>query len=130
MIDAIGEILARSPGAMQAAEIVDELRRSGVRAEEFEVLGRLREMQTTGWVRMERNRWRLLRAPKSPDGDSRRKNVDQEQGDSRFVAGSVKGGRSSSLSNGVQSRRWGVFRKLCHYYVDCLVQEEAPQLKG
>ena len=63
MIEEILRLLANTPGHQTSAELCDSLRRSGLRAEEYQVVEQLRRLQRDGFVRLEGTRWRLLRLP-------------------------------------------------------------------
>jgi hypothetical protein len=61
MREEILQLLANVPGLQTSAELCDSLRRSGLRAEEYQVVEQLRRLQRDGFVRLEGMRWRLLR---------------------------------------------------------------------
>src|SRR5712691_8572697 len=63
MLEEILQLLTNAPGLQTAAELCDSLRRSGLRAEEYQVVEQLRRLQRDGFVRLEGTRWRLLRMP-------------------------------------------------------------------
>lgn len=135
MTERILQMLALAPGPQTAMEICDALRRSGCKAEEFEVIESLRRLQRDGFVRLEGTRWRLLKLPKDfgvhaeskPPGSSVFPPQDRQ---------STTTGKSTTISpppiapRSAPASHWALFRRLCRYYMDCLVQDEAPQLKA
>lgn len=130
MTEAILHILALAPGPQTTSEILDSLRREGLRTEEFQVAQQLRDLQKQSLVRLDGTRWRLLNAP-------------QENRSGPLGVSAVGSGSSpqplpilrfrpseGSLSVPQPVGRWALFRRLCRYYMDCLLQDEAPQLRA
>ena len=122
-----------APGLQTSAELCDSLRRSGLRAEEYQVAEQLRRLQRDGFVRLEGVRWRLLRMPSNV-------NVAPNSRPQASLA-PVKIDSSSAPSNRAvaplppmlplqPTGRWVLFRRLCRYYMDCLLQDEAPKLRA
>jgi very-short-patch-repair endonuclease len=110
------------------------MRSSGLKIEEFEVVERLRRLQKEGVVRLEGTRWRLLKRPEGvPIGPDVK--VKQPSSALAIGAGAPSSAGQTSVSPqlvappAVPPGRWGLFRRLCRYYMDCLLQEEAPQLR-
>lgn len=129
----IVEALALAPGPQTAADLRDSVRRTGLKVEEFEVLQELRRLQSQGVVRLEGVRWRLLMMPAGISTTTPAKN--------RFPAPpSGSGTMANSPTKGVSpnavapppgtSGRWAKLRAMCRYYMDCLLQDEAPQLRA
>jgi very-short-patch-repair endonuclease len=133
MTDLLLNALALAPGPQTAPELRDALRRSGLKFEEFEVLQELRRLQNQGVVRVERTRWRLLKMPANvkttpppqkpipllPGGGAATANARTTVVISPVIA-------PPPAPNG----RWAQFRAMCRYYMDCLLQDEAPQLRA
>src|SRR5215470_12795728 len=126
MLEAILQLLANAPGLQTAAELCDALRRGGLRAEEYQVVEQLRRLLRDGFVRLEGIRWRLLRMPPNVSVASH----------SRFQAplAPTKTDSSSASPNHAVAPlppmlslhitgRWALFRRLCRYYMDCLLQD-------
>src|SRR5436190_20442677 len=123
--------LSVAPGPQTATELRDALRRSGLKFEEFEVLQELRRLQNQGVVRVEGTRWRLLQMPaNSKNTPARRKPSPLPDG------AATMDGRTNAVISPViapppaPAGRWAQFRAMCHYYMDCLLQDEAPQLRA
>jgi len=134
MTDQLLNILALAPGPQTATELRDALKRGGLKVEEFQVLQELRRIQNEGFVRLEGTRWRLLKMPPditvsppqrmpapmpAPGGPVSRISA----------AGSVRPTPGIALPP-EPAGRYALFRRLCRYYMDCLLQEEAPQLRA
>ena len=125
--------LAIAPGPQTAAELCDSLRRAGTKAEEFQVLEQLRQLQSNGFVRLEGMRWRLLKPP--PDANTApntRPKIPRGPVKARFDA-AYTGQTMVPLPRVSPSHgpsRWALFRRLCRYYMDCLLQDEAPRLRA
>lgn len=135
MTEPILQTLAVAAGPQTASEITDALRRTHRRVEEFQVVEHLRQLQQDGFVRLEGVRWRLLKLPPNFTVHTQSKRetalVSQPQGGS---SGSAMGSQNNLLIPVAPPQphagRWACFRRLCCYYMDCLVQDEAPQLKA
>lgn len=136
MDEQILEVLALAPGPQTDAEICEALRRCGEKAERFRVIERLRRLQEDGFVRLEGVRWHVLRLPPELE-------VTVKSDAVGAVVRSHRGLRTTHaltstevfpLSSVTRQRsvgsRWALFRRLCRYYMDCLIQDEAPQLKA
>lgn len=127
--------LSTAPGPMSASQLRDSLRRGGSRVEEFQVTEKLRELQRAGFVTLERrtNHWKIVGLPPGFNPESNfpatgvRPKVNKEgtQGTPSTHASSMP---IAPPANHVG--RWKTFRRLCHYYMDYLLQDEAPQLRG
>jgi very-short-patch-repair endonuclease len=133
MTDSLLNVLALAHGPQTAAELCDALRRHRQKVEEFEVLQELRRLQNTGIVRLEGTRWRLLKMPANI------KTTPPPQKSSPMLsagsAATVDGRTNAVISQVVAppsapTGRWVRFRAMCRYYMDCLLQDEAPQLRA
>lgn len=134
MTDRIVHLLATAPGPQTAAEVRDSMRRCGSKIEEFEVVERLRHLQKQGVVRLEGTRWRLLKIPEGlptqPGAKLKKPNCAPVPGfGDLYSAGQTCAFPQPVAPPPVPPGRWGLFRRLCRYYMDCLLQEEAPQLR-
>ena len=127
------QLLAIVPGPQTAAELCDALRRRGLKVEEFQLVEQLRRLQRDGYVRLEGIRWRLLKMPmdvhlarnplpKVPAAPVRVLSIGASQG--QQVA------HVPVISPPLPAGRWALFRRLCRYYMDCLLQDEAPRLRA
>lgn len=134
MTERILQTLALAPTPLTSAEICDALRCGGSKVEEFEVIQQLRVLQRDGLVQFAGVRWRLLKLPpdfrvvpqsKRATCTTSRKNSLRE-GPATNLGGVTIPLAPPALIGG----RWAFFRRLCRYYIDCLVQDEAPQLKA
>lgn len=133
MTDALLNALATAPGPQTAAELCDAVRRTGRKVEEFEVLQELRRQQSQGVARLDGTRWRLLKMPA---------NTSMSSPQQRPVLSPPAGGEAAAekRTKAVISKvlapppapagRWGQFRAMGRYYMDCLLQDESPDLKG
>jgi hypothetical protein len=125
--------LANAPGPQTAAELCDVLHRGGLKVEEFQLVEQLRRLQRDGYVRLEGIRWRLLKIP--PDVSLAGKPLLKV---SAAPVGVVSSGASQGqqvthvpvISPSLPGSRWALFRRLCRYYMDCLLQDEAPRLRA
>jgi hypothetical protein len=133
MIDALLNVLAIAPGPQTATELCDSLRRHHQKLEEFEVLHELRRLQNTGIVRLEGTRWRLLKMPatiKTTPPPSKPSPL------SPFTGATNMDGQTNAVifqaivPPPAPTGRWAKFRAMCRYYMDCLLQDEAPQLRA
>lgn len=133
MTDALLNVLALAPGPQTAAELRDALRHHHQKIEEFEVLQELRRLQNTGAVRVEGTRWRLLKMPANIKTTHEPRNPSPlPQAGS---AATVEGRTNAVISHVIAPPptpvgRWAQFRAMCRYYMDCLLQDEAPQLRS
>lgn len=133
MTEHILKFMAIAPGPQTATELWDSLQRSNVKTEEFQVVRQLRLLQRDGFVRLEGIRWRLLKVPSniSVAPDARPQVL---LAPSKTVSRSSSPGQkiiyAQSLSPPQAASRWALFRRMCHYYMDCLLQDEAPQLRA
>src|SRR5947209_1527139 len=122
-----------APGPQTAVELCDSLRHRGLKVEEFQLLERLRRLQRDGFVRLEGIRWRLLKMP--ADGNLARGPQPKVSAPLIEVAPQVVSlgqnaehiPRESPLQ---PTGRWAFFRRLCRYYMDYLLQDEAPKLRA
>ena len=133
MTDQIIRALALAPGSQTAAELHDALKRNGIRIEEFQILQELRRLQGDGIVRIEGTRWQLLELPTgiSVASAARGSNLTRSQITPSGISTATVNTMSPSISPPPPPvGRWGLFRRLCRYYMDCLLQEEAPQLRS
>ena len=133
MTDALLTALAVAPGPQAAADLRDALRRSGLKVEEFEVLQELRRLQNQGFVRVEGTRWRLLKMPDNIKATPppRKPFPLPPAGGAVTVDRPTKAVISKANAPPAASTgRWGQFRAMCRYYMDCLLQDEAPQLRA
>jgi very-short-patch-repair endonuclease len=132
MTDPLLQALALAPGPQTAADLRDALRRDGQKFDEFQVLQELRRLQQGGAVRLEGTRWRLLKSPAtitipqpkttvqpSPDPDNQTATPTHSSGPASQIIAPPP----------APAGRWALFRRFCRYYMDCLLQEEAPQLR-
>jgi hypothetical protein len=133
MTDTLLNILAVAPGPQTAVELCDAMRRSGAKVDQFELLQELRRLQSQDIVRVEGTRWRMLRMPSNIKATSppRIPFLPQPTG------GAASAGKRTNPipSQGMAPRpaptgRWTQFRAIGRYYMDCLLQDEAPDLKG
>ncbi len=133
MADALLNILALAAGPQTAVELRDAVRRSGLKVEEFEVLQELRRLQNQDVVRLEGTRWRLLKLPANINTTPppRKPSLLVPAGGAATV-----GRRTNAVISRViappaaPAGRWAQFRAMCRYYMDCLLQDEAPQLRA
>ena len=134
MIDHLLKALALAPGPQTASDLRDALRRGGLKVEEFEVLQELRRLQNQESVRLEGTRWRLLKMPAglttTPSRKYRRRCQRSGSG-----AAANDSGQKDKLPTVIApppapAGRWMQFRAICRYYMDCLLQDEAPQLRA
>jgi len=133
MLEDILQLLAHAPGPQTAAQLCDSLRRRGVKVEEFQLVEQLRRLQRDGYVRLEGIRWLLLKMP--TDVHLARNPLHKVP---IAPVGVVSGGTSQGqqvthipvISPPFPIGRWALFRRLCRYYMDCLLQDEAPRLRA
>jgi very-short-patch-repair endonuclease len=133
MTDALLNVLALAPGPQTAPELRDALRRQGKKVEEFEVLQELRRLQNTGIVRLEGTRWRLLKMPANikTAHEPRKPSPLRRAGGTTTVDGRTNAVISPVIAPpSAPAGRWAQFRAMCRYYMDCLLQDEAPQLRA
>jgi very-short-patch-repair endonuclease len=136
MTEQLLQTLAIAPGPQTGTELCDSLRRTGSRAEEFQIIECLRRLQKDGLVQLERrtNRWRLLRLPPDFKPTHNPPAVFSRPGQVSAQPGSHTVKQQPSpvavVSPPVPAGRWALFRRLCRYYMDCLLQDEAPQLRA
>jgi very-short-patch-repair endonuclease len=133
MNDPLLNALALAPGPQTSAELHEAVRRNGVKVEEFEILQDLRRLQNQGVVRIEGIRWRLLKMPGSIQATPLLGKTFPLS--SVSTAASVPVHTSAVISPALAPRsaptsRWTQFRAMCRYYMDCLLQDEAPQLRA
>jgi len=133
MIGVLINVLALAPGPQTAAEMRDAVRRSGLKVEEFEVLQELRQLKSQGIVRVEGTRWRLLKMPANIKITPAKPKPSSLPPSGGVVSvNEVK--RATTIPVVAQpsapAGRWALFRRLCRYYMDCLLQDEAPQLRA
>jgi len=132
MTDALLNAIALAPGSQTAAELRDAVRRTGPKVEEFEVLQELRRLQNQGVVRLEGTRWRLLKLPANIKTSAPRK-LSQLPPISSTVSVNKPSTAVASpaiMPPSAPAGRWSQFRAMCRYYMDCLLQDEAPQLRA
>src|SRR6266702_734612 len=133
MTEQILKLMAIAPGPQTAADLCDSLRRGGVKTEEFQLVEQLRRLQRDGFVRLEGIRWRLLKVlPKvsvTPNSRSQATlapvKIDSQSAPSRHTIAPLP-----PVSPPQAAGRWALFRRMCRYYMDCLLQDEAPQLRA
>lgn len=133
MTDLLLNALALAPGPQTAAELRDAGRRSGLKVEEFEVLQELRWLQNQGIVRVEGTRWRLLKMPANIKTTPAPRNTSPlpPAGSAATVDRQTNEVISPIIGPPCgPAGRWAQFRAMCHYYMDCLLQDEAPQLRA
>jgi very-short-patch-repair endonuclease len=133
MIDPLLNTLALAPGPQTAAELRDSVRRSGLKVEEFEVLQELRRLQAQGVVRVEGTRWRLLKMPANitTTPPPRLPSPLTTVGGAAISDQRTNAGISPVIVAPPEPvGRWAQFRAMCRYYMDCLLQDEAPQLRA
>jgi very-short-patch-repair endonuclease len=124
----IVQALALAPGPQTAAELCDAVRRCGLKIDEFEVIQEMRRLQNQNVVRLEGARWRLLKLPAG---------ITTTPPSKEPIPRPPTGSGATSIIPSIPVinpppapiGRWGLFRRLCRYYMDCLLQEEAPQLR-
>jgi very-short-patch-repair endonuclease len=125
--------MAIAPGPQTDEELYDSLRRSGLRTEKYQVVEQLRRLQREGFVRREGIRWRLLRMPSSV---SVAPNIHLQtppapvKAVSQGVSPVQKVVPVPLVPPLLPAGRWALFRRMCRYYMDCLLQDEAPQLRA
>src|SRR5271165_3904504 len=133
MTEALLNFLALAPGPQTATELCEALRRHCKKVEEFEVFQELRQLQNTCIVRLEGTRWRLLKMPaniKSAHEPGKPSPL-QPAGGAATVDGRTNAAISTVISPPpAPAGRWARFRAMCRYYMDCLLQDEAPQLRA
>jgi len=133
MTESLLNALALAPGPQTAAELRDSARRSGHKVEEFEILQQLRQLQSQGAVRLDGTRWRLLKMPVgiAPIPTSKRPIPIPLSGSAATASASSKKAASTAIAPAPASPgRWVKFRAMCRYYMDCLLQDEAPRLRA
>ncbi|MBX3745681.1 MAG: DUF559 domain-containing protein [Verrucomicrobiae bacterium] len=133
MTDSLLNALALAPCPQTAAELRYAVRRSGLKVEEFEVLQELRQLQSQGVVRLEGTRWRLLRmhAGIATTPPSRKPLPFPPSGSGRTETPPTKAVAPTAVAPPpAPAGRWAKFRAMCRYYMDCLWQDEAPQLRA
>lgn len=127
--------LTSAPGPITATELRAELRRLGLVMEEHELIRALRGLRHQGAVQLQDGtRWKAMVAPPSarpppslsgnPGGGNPRDLVPPPRRSEPRPVPTVLAGHVAPGS------RWALFRRLCRYYVDCLLQDEAPQLRS
>ena len=131
MTEHLLKTLALAAGPQTATELHDALRRDGVKVDEYQLVNQLRSLQRDGFVRLEGTRWRLLKAPSTiafiqPKSNLITEPNEHSNGGTRPIAGMG----SNIVPQSRPVGRWGLFRRLCRYYMDCLLQDEAPQLRA
>jgi very-short-patch-repair endonuclease len=133
MTNRILDALSVAAGPQTAVEVRDTLRRWGERVEEFEVIEELRGLQKGGVVSLDGVRWRLLRLPQRerasivPD-TPRIQSPLPVVGNSAAAASAPA--RPAVVRVEAPPGRWAIFRRLCRYYIDCLLSDESPQIRG
>lgn len=125
-------VLALAPGPQTATELRDAVRRSGLKVEEFEVLHELRRLQKQGDVRVEGTRWRLLKMPANikTAPPLRKTSPLPPAGGASIVDKRTNTVTPLLIAPPPPTGRWAQFRAMCRYYMDCLLQDEAPQLRA
>ncbi len=127
-------VLAQAAGPLTPSDLRDELQKLGERSDEGLILQVLRLLSREGFVRLEGGvRWRLLKLP-----DAAESAPIQDEGRDRRGGVVTPGMRTVGLHSehpeaakrSEPTGRWALFRRLCRYYNDCLLQEDAPQLKS
>lgn len=132
MTELLLQALALAPGPQTASELFDALRRNGQKVEEFQILQELRRLQQAGTVRVEGTRWRLLKLP--PNISITAAKTIPTLSPRTFTPTSATTAPSGPALPIIApppapAGRWALFRRFCRYYMDCLLQEEAPQLR-
>jgi very-short-patch-repair endonuclease len=133
MTEQILKLMAIAPGPQTDEELYDSLRRSGLRAEKYQVVEQLRRFQRDGFVRLEGIRWRLLKVPPNVSVTPNLRSQVSPVPTKTFspdMSPNQKIAYVSPLANLQPVGRWGLFRRMCRYYMDCLLQDEAPQLRA
>lgn len=133
MTDHLIKALALAPGPQTASDLRDALRRGGLKVEEFEVLQELRRLQNQEFVRLEVTRWRLLKMPAgvATSPPSKKLAPPPTSANGAPAIASAKTASSAILAPPPAAvGRWIQFRAMCRYYMDCLLQDEAPQLRA
>lgn len=126
MFEEILQLLANAPGPQTAAELCDSLRRRGLKAEEFQLIEQLRRLQRDGFVRLEGIRWRLLKMPTDVNLAQRPRPVVAAapvEAASQGASPGQKVAHVPPLSPLEPVGRWVLFRRMCRYYMDCLLQD-------
>ena len=131
MTESLLKVLALAPGPQTATQVHDSLKRSGLKIDEFEIVKHLRHLQKSGIVQIEGTKWRLLKLPSgmsvaAPPNASNLKAASQQSAATNPLPSSFPTIAPPPAPIG----RWSQFRSLCRYYMDCLLQEEAPQLRA
>src|SRR6266850_6627961 len=133
MLEEILQLLAHAPGAQTAAQLCDSLRRRGGKVEEFQLVEQLRRLQRDGYVRLEGTRWRLLKMPAGVNL-ARSPLAKVPTAPVAVISSGAPPGQQVThvpvISPSFPASRWALFRRLCHYYMDCLLQDEAPRLRA
>src|SRR5713101_5234993 len=123
MTEHILKLMVIAPGLQTAAELCDSLRRSGLRAEEYQVVEQLRRLQRDGFVRLEGIRWRLLRMPSNVSvtpNSRRRARLAPVKIDTLSAPPNHAIAPLPLMPSLQPTGRWAFFRRLCRYYMDCL----------
>ncbi len=127
------DALELAAGPQTAVEVRDALRRWGEQAEEFEVIEELRRLQKEGVVSLDGMRWRLLRLPqreRAPVVQGRPPFRSWPSNAGCFVGSARTPPRPAVAKVEAPPGRWAIFRRLCLYYIDCLLSDESPQIRG
>jgi hypothetical protein len=133
MTEEILQLLANAPGPQTAAEFCDALRRGGLKVEEFQLVEQLRRLQRDGYARLVGTRWRLLKMPAGANL-ARSPLAKVPAAPVAVISNGTPQGQQVThvpvISPSSSASRWALFRRMCHYYMDCLLQDEAPRLRA
>jgi len=120
------------------ADLGSKLRRQGVRVADHEIVRILNALITSGLVSFDAGQYRITTAGKqrcAPAGGAR------DLPTSPLPRPHTEPARPAALPpevvaeypkapTGSENSRWSVFRRLLSYYRDCIMQEDAPELRG
>ncbi len=131
MSESLLQALALAPGPQTAVELHDSLKRAGLKIDEYEIVKHLRHLQKDGIVQIEGTKWRLLKLPPGisvalPSSTKELKAFHPQA----TLQGTTPISSQVIVPPSAPAGRWAQFRSLCRYYMDCLLQEEAPQLRA
>ncbi len=127
------KILSNSTLGLTASEIRVRLLAKSLRIPEYEIIKVLSEFRNQGVIRIDRNRWIVIAQP-SVDVRVATQEPPREiatwSPSTSLIINPEGAGPGESLSAQEYSGPWGSFRKLMHYYIDCIRCEEGSDAKA
>lgn len=133
--DHILSILSLAAGPQTTKAVWQALRQHGLTLREDQVGAELQHMFAAGLVQRQGAGWRALKA-ESPGGQPTRGSLPWPL---KLDASTSPVPATHRVPSPIQppvgppsapAGRWGTFRRLCAYYVGCLLQDDAPSLRG